>query len=325
MSEDKDQTRQSGPGKERESHTKDESTGTGSSPNSQQNTETSHEYMKPFISREKSGETSDNEDNPSQDVRSEEGSDSDEASGTAGADSGISGEASRDGSAGEEGEVPPSESEETQDPLAGTQNSYSESREPKAASEDEAAGGTAPAGNSGVPSSEASEPGEENWDVSSSTGGADEGNDGVSSSGTSGSQEGKADGYPSVSSEAEDREETAEGTDPLRGVEEGAAASTATAGDTSEEPEEEQEAEASRAEKKRKEREEGTYKRGRVRLFPIWLRLVLLVLALGVSLVLGAMIGFWILGDGGNPMEVFNPQTWFHIYDIIFEGTESGR
>ncbi|PYZ92944.1 hypothetical protein CR194_12685 [Salipaludibacillus keqinensis] len=60
-------------------------------------------------------------------------------------------------------------------------------------------------------------------------------------------------------------------------------------------------------------------------MIPIWVRLVFIIAAIIGSLALGAMIGYGIVGEGGNPMDVFNPQTWYHIYDIIFEGTDRQR
>ncbi|GEL07532.1 DNA-directed RNA polymerase subunit beta [Salisediminibacterium halotolerans] len=72
---------------------------------------------------------------------------------------------------------------------------------------------------------------------------------------------------------------------------------------------------------KKKRRE----KPGRIRLIPVWLRLVLILLLAGAALIVGAMAGYAIVGDGTNPFDVFNPDTWYHIHDIIFEGTEYER
>ncbi|RBW68945.1 DNA-directed RNA polymerase subunit beta [Bacillus taeanensis] len=52
------------------------------------------------------------------------------------------------------------------------------------------------------------------------------------------------------------------------------------------------------------------------RVFPIWLRLVLISFFLILSAVIGAMVGYGILG-GGQPMEVFQLETWQHILDIV--------
>ncbi|MGG3560673.1 DNA-directed RNA polymerase subunit beta [Neobacillus rhizosphaerae] len=59
-----------------------------------------------------------------------------------------------------------------------------------------------------------------------------------------------------------------------------------------------------------------TYKRIRIRLIPIWLRLVLLVVFTFVSLLAGATVGYGILG-GGKVADVFKQSTWTHIQDLV--------
>ncbi|KMM36680.1 DNA-directed RNA polymerase subunit beta [Guptibacillus hwajinpoensis] len=54
----------------------------------------------------------------------------------------------------------------------------------------------------------------------------------------------------------------------------------------------------------------------RIRLIPIWLRLLLVVLLLLVSLVAGAMLGYGVIGDG-SPGDVFKKDTWVKITDIV--------
>lgn len=56
----------------------------------------------------------------------------------------------------------------------------------------------------------------------------------------------------------------------------------------------------------------------KVRVFPIWLRLIIIVIFCAVSLAAGAMIGYGVIGNG-KPMDVFHKQTWQHIYNIIYE------
>lgn len=63
-------------------------------------------------------------------------------------------------------------------------------------------------------------------------------------------------------------------------------------------------------------------KRGRIRMFPIWLRLLLLIVSTGIALILGAMVGYGIVGDG-QPLDVLDPSTWQHIVDIVVKGTPS--
>lgn len=57
-------------------------------------------------------------------------------------------------------------------------------------------------------------------------------------------------------------------------------------------------------------------KRARIRVFPIWLRLVLIVLLCTVSLIGGVMFGFGVIGDG-KPFDALRVETWQHILDLI--------
>ncbi|WP_210364468.1 DNA-directed RNA polymerase subunit beta [Bacillus sp. REN3] len=57
-------------------------------------------------------------------------------------------------------------------------------------------------------------------------------------------------------------------------------------------------------------------KRIRVRLIPIWLRIIIVILLLGASIVLGAMFGYAVMG-GGKAKDVFEKSTWTHIIDLV--------
>ncbi|UOE93892.1 DNA-directed RNA polymerase subunit beta [Alkalihalobacillus sp. LMS39] len=57
-------------------------------------------------------------------------------------------------------------------------------------------------------------------------------------------------------------------------------------------------------------------KRGRIRLIPIWVRIILFVLFAAASLAGGLMVGYGIIGNG-EPAEVLEEETWTHILDII--------
>lgn len=52
------------------------------------------------------------------------------------------------------------------------------------------------------------------------------------------------------------------------------------------------------------------------RLFPIWLRIVLVLILLIIAAVSGLMIGFGVIGDG-EPLNALKKETWLHILDII--------
>lgn len=54
----------------------------------------------------------------------------------------------------------------------------------------------------------------------------------------------------------------------------------------------------------------------RLRLIPIWLRVVILLLLWFLITIIGLMIGFGVLGDG-NPLDVLDWDTWQHIFNIM--------
>lgn len=53
-----------------------------------------------------------------------------------------------------------------------------------------------------------------------------------------------------------------------------------------------------------------------IRLFPIWLRLILVLLLFAGVAALGLYVGYSVVGDG-SPGEIFQKETWTHITDII--------
>lgn len=56
--------------------------------------------------------------------------------------------------------------------------------------------------------------------------------------------------------------------------------------------------------------------------FGSWIMRILIVIVLvAAAAVLGALIGYSGIGDG-NPMQVLNPETWTHIFDIMNGKTE---
>jgi hypothetical protein len=61
---------------------------------------------------------------------------------------------------------------------------------------------------------------------------------------------------------------------------------------------------------------ENTNKRIRIRLIPIWLRIVLLVILTGVFALAGATVGYSVLGNG-NAGDVLKGSTWTHIIDLV--------
>jgi zinc transporter ZupT len=53
-----------------------------------------------------------------------------------------------------------------------------------------------------------------------------------------------------------------------------------------------------------------------VRLVPIWLRVLIVIVLLALSIVLGAAFGYGVMG-GGDPKEIFEKSTWTHIWSLV--------
>lgn len=58
----------------------------------------------------------------------------------------------------------------------------------------------------------------------------------------------------------------------------------------------------------------------KVRLLPIWLRLLLVIGLIFFALLSGALIGYSVIG-GGEATDVFKKSTWTHIIDIVNKNT----
>ncbi len=56
----------------------------------------------------------------------------------------------------------------------------------------------------------------------------------------------------------------------------------------------------------------------RVRLIPMWLRFIIVPALLFLSLIIGAMVGYSVLGDG-HPFDVLKKSTWQHIVQLVTE------
>lgn len=68
-----------------------------------------------------------------------------------------------------------------------------------------------------------------------------------------------------------------------------------------------------RSENRTKEKKE---KKPIRRIFPIWLRLIIIFLLCFLAVILGLIVGFSMLGDG-QPMDVLEIEFWEHLIDII--------
>lgn len=54
----------------------------------------------------------------------------------------------------------------------------------------------------------------------------------------------------------------------------------------------------------------------KIRLLPIWLRLIIVTVLIVVSVLAGAIVGYSVMG-GGNVSDVFKKSTWTHIVDLV--------
>lgn len=59
-----------------------------------------------------------------------------------------------------------------------------------------------------------------------------------------------------------------------------------------------------------------TKKRIRIRLIPIWLRIVILAILLTVSACIGVIVGYGVIGDG-DVEDALKISTWQHIIDLV--------
>lgn len=53
-----------------------------------------------------------------------------------------------------------------------------------------------------------------------------------------------------------------------------------------------------------------------IRMFPIWLRIIIVLVLLIIAAALGSMIGYGVIGDG-SAKDALKWETWQHIIDIM--------
>ena len=58
----------------------------------------------------------------------------------------------------------------------------------------------------------------------------------------------------------------------------------------------------------------------RIRLIPLWARIIIVLVLMTMALLGGAMVGYSVMGDG-KPMDVFKKSTWTHIGDLVNKDT----
>nr|WP_244535772.1 DNA-directed RNA polymerase subunit beta [Lentibacillus halodurans] len=68
--------------------------------------------------------------------------------------------------------------------------------------------------------------------------------------------------------------------------------------------------------KKKRKQEKRNHKKPRRRIFPIWLRIIVILALSAIALGAGLMIGYGVIGNG-NPTDALEWETWQHIIDIV--------
>lgn len=72
--------------------------------------------------------------------------------------------------------------------------------------------------------------------------------------------------------------------------------------------------------KKAKKVQEGTDQKGkkriRIRLIPIWIRVLLVLIFMVVSAIVGVIVGYAVIGDG-KASDALDNSTWQHIIDLV--------
>lgn len=54
----------------------------------------------------------------------------------------------------------------------------------------------------------------------------------------------------------------------------------------------------------------------RVRILPIWLRIIIVAVLIFLSVIAGAAVGYGVVGNG-EAKDIFKKSTWTHIVDLI--------
>lgn len=71
-----------------------------------------------------------------------------------------------------------------------------------------------------------------------------------------------------------------------------------------------------KAQKVQNTNEQNEKKRIRIRLIPIWVRVLLVLIFMVGSTLVGLIVGYGIIGSG-NPEDALEKSTWQHIIDLV--------
>ncbi|WP_453993096.1 DNA-directed RNA polymerase subunit beta [Bacillus nitroreducens] len=59
----------------------------------------------------------------------------------------------------------------------------------------------------------------------------------------------------------------------------------------------------------------------RIRLIPIWVRILLVIVLFAASIIIGVVVGYGVIGDG-KPSDALKKSTWQHVIDIVNKDVE---
>ena len=62
----------------------------------------------------------------------------------------------------------------------------------------------------------------------------------------------------------------------------------------------------------------------KIRLIPIWLRLLIVAILLVVSMTAGVMFGYGVIGNG-KAIDALKFSTWGHLVDLVVKGTDENK
>lgn len=85
-------------------------------------------------------------------------------------------------------------------------------------------------------------------------------------------------------------------------------------------PKTREEFKADREQEEKENSQPGRRKRIRIRLIPIWLRLVIIAVLVAGSALLGVIVGYSVIGDG-EAKDALKKSTWQHIIDLVEKET----
>lgn len=56
----------------------------------------------------------------------------------------------------------------------------------------------------------------------------------------------------------------------------------------------------------------------KVRLIPVWLRLLIVAILVSVSLMVGLIVGYGVIGEG-NPVDALKKSTWDRLVELVIK------